>query len=103
MNQRALARAAVLAAVLSGAGGLAMAQSSGKGHGMNDTEVASRIEAAGYTHVHGVEREGSHFEAEAATRDGKPIHLHVDATTGKITQVAHESEEEEREERRPSP
>ncbi|NUS38750.1 MAG: PepSY domain-containing protein [Lysobacter sp.] len=94
--------AAVLAVVLYGAGS-ALAQSSGKTHGMTEGDVTSKLEAAGYSNVHGVEREGKHFDADATTKDGKPIHLHVDPGTGKITAVAHESEREEAKEGRHYP
>jgi hypothetical protein len=39
-----------------------------------------------------IEREGKHFDADA-TKDGKSVHLHVNATTGAITPMAHEDEE----------
>ena len=47
-------------------------------------QVKSKLEAAGYTNVQGVHREGKHFDAKA-TKDGKQMSLDVDAKTGAIT------------------
>jgi hypothetical protein len=47
-------------------------------------QVKSRLEAAGYTNVQNVHREGKHFDARA-TKDGKQVSLDVDAKTGAIT------------------
>ena len=102
MRQRPLAMTVVLAAVLYGAGSAALAQSGGKAT-LTEADVTSKLEAAGYSNVHGVEREGKHFDADATTKDGKPAHLHVDAKTATVTQVAHESEEEEREQEHHAP
>jgi len=57
-------------------------------------QVTAKLKAAGYTSVHAVESEGRHFDADAI-KDGRPVHLHVDAKTGAIRPVAHETEEEE--------
>jgi hypothetical protein len=57
-----------------------------------EDQVEAKVEAAGYTNVHGIEPEGKHFDADA-TKDGKPVHLHVDANTGAITPAPHEDEE----------
>jgi hypothetical protein len=92
MKQHYLAIAGTLAFLL---GGTALAQSSGKAAAMTEADVTTRLQAAGYTGIHDVEREGKHFDAEATTKDGKPVHLHIDVRTGAITRVAAESEEEE--------
>jgi hypothetical protein len=84
---------AITALLLAGSG-LAAAQT--KPTSMTDAQVTAKLQAAGYTKVHDVEREGSHFDADA-TKDGKAVHLHVDAATGEIKQVAHEEEEENEE------
>ena len=47
-------------------------------------QVKSRLEAAGYTNVQNVKKEGDHFDA-MATKDGKRVALDVDARTGAIT------------------
>lgn len=62
---------------------------------LTQAQVTAKLKAAGYTNVHAVELEGRHFDADA-TKDGQPVHLHVDANTGAIRPVAHESEEEEK-------
>jgi len=61
---------------------------------LTEAQVTAKLKAAGYTDVHAVELEGRHFDAEAI-KDGRPVHLHVDAKTGAIRPVAHETEEEE--------
>jgi hypothetical protein len=48
-------------------------------------QVKSRLEAAGYTNVQNVKKEGDHFDAKATARDGKRVSLDVDAKTGAIT------------------
>ena len=48
-------------------------------------QVKSRLEAAGYTNVQNVKKEGDHFDAMATARDGKRMSLDVDAKTGAIT------------------
>jgi hypothetical protein len=100
MRQQYLALAGALA-FLCGIGGSAMAQSGGKAAAMTEADVTSKLKAAGYTNVHAVEREGKHFDADATAKDGKPVHLHVDAKTGDVAQVANESEEEEKEHHQP--
>lgn len=95
MQHQARILASVTAALL-GCAGIAMAQTPASA--MTEAQVTAKLEAAGYTHVHGVEREGAHFDADAM-RKGRAVHLHVDASTGAIKQVAHESEEEEHEAR----
>ena len=47
-------------------------------------QVKSRIEAAGYTNVKNVRKEGDHFDAKA-TKNGQEVALDVDAKTGAIT------------------
>ena len=81
-------------ALLLGLGGTAGAQSKHSATAMTGAQVTAKLQAAGYANVHDVEREGSHFDADA-TRDGRAIHLHVDVATGKIKPVAKEAEEEE--------
>ena len=46
-------------------------------------QVKSRIEAAGYTNVRDVRKEGDHFDAKA-TKNGQEMSLDVDAKTGAI-------------------
>ena len=48
-------------------------------------QVKSRLEAAGYTNVQDVKKEGDHFDAMAVARDGKRVSVDVDAKTGAIT------------------
>ena len=48
-------------------------------------QVKSRLEAAGYTNVQNVKKEGDHFDAMATTREGKRMSLDIDAKTGAIT------------------
>ena len=64
---------------------------------MTTAQVKQKLEAAGYTKVHGVEKEGTHFDADAM-KDGKAVHLHVDAKSGAISVANDEHEEEEAEE-----
>jgi hypothetical protein len=56
-------------------------------------QVKSRLEAAGYTNVQGVKKEGDHFDAMATGMDGKQVSLDVDAKTGAITPGDREREE----------
>ena len=58
-------------------------------------QIKTRIEAAGYTQVQNVRREGNHFDAKATDKDGKQVSLDVDAKTGAITRE--KAGEEERE------
>jgi hypothetical protein len=58
-------------------------------------EVKTKIEAAGYTNVQNIRREGDHFDAKAI-KDGKQVALDVDARTGAIT-MEKEGKHEERE------
>ena len=59
-------------------------------------QVKSRLEAAGYTNVQGVKKEGDHFDAMATAKDGKQVSLDVDAKTGAITPGDREREERAR-------
>jgi hypothetical protein len=93
MQLRSMTLTLAIGAILIGISGAAMAQKTDT-TGMTSAQVTAKLQAAGYTKVHGVEREGAHFDADAM-KDGKPVHLHVDATTGSIKAVANESEEEE--------
>jgi hypothetical protein len=56
-------------------------------------QVKSRLEAAGYTDVQDVKKEGDHFDAMATAKDGKRVSLDVDAKTGAITPRDKEREE----------
>ena len=47
-------------------------------------QVKTKIEAAGYTNVRSVRKEGDHFDAKA-TKNGQEVALDVDAKTGAIT------------------
>jgi hypothetical protein len=57
-------------------------------------QVRSWIEAAGYTNVQDIRREGDHFDAKA-TKDGQQVSLDVDARTGVVTLEEDEEEGEE--------
>jgi hypothetical protein len=91
----------ILAGALGGlllfAGGAAVAQKS-TDTALTTAQVTAKLRAAGYTKIHGVELEGSHFDADAV-KEGKAVHLHVDSKTGAITRADNESEEEEEEAR----
>ena len=76
------------------AGQSSMSQSS---MGLTDAQVTAKLQAAGYTNVHDVEHEGDHFDAEAM-KNGKTMHVHVDAKTGAIMPANDENESEENEE-----
>ncbi|NUO71683.1 MAG: PepSY domain-containing protein [Frateuria sp.] len=65
--------------------------------GMTEAQVTTKLQAAGYTNVHGVEHEGDHYDADAM-KNGKAVHLHVDAKSGAVTLAPHENEQEENEE-----
>lgn len=80
----------LLAAALGLSASFVMAQD------MTVAQVTQKLEAAGYTKVHGVEKEGTHFDADAM-KDGKAVHLHVDAKSGAIAVANDEHEEEEEE------
>jgi len=76
----------------------AIAQGGHKAAGMTEAQVTATLKAAGYTEIHGVEKEGTHFDADAM-KNGKAVHLHVNATTGAIAVANNEHEDEEAEER----
>ena len=42
------------------------------------------MEAAGYTNVQNVKKEGDHFDAKATDKSGKRMALDIDAKTGAI-------------------
>jgi hypothetical protein len=50
-------------------------------------QVKARLEAAGYTNVQIVRRDGTHFDAKAI-KGGKQVSLDVDGKTGVITPEA---------------
>ncbi len=60
-------------------------------------QVKTKIEAAGYTNVRDVRKEGDHFDAKA-NKDGQQVSLDVDAKTGAIT-LETEGKAEKREHR----
>lgn len=64
--------------------------------GMTDAQVTQRLQAAGYSNVKNVKREGDHFDADA-TKNGMSVHVHVNARTGAITPANNENENEEHE------
>ena len=74
-----------------------MAQTKAATTQMTSAQVAEKLQAAGYTKVHGIEKEGTHFDVDAM-KDGKAVHLHVDARTGDIMVANDENESEEAEE-----
>jgi hypothetical protein len=59
-------------------------------------QVRTRIEAAGYTNVQDIRREGDHFDAKA-TKDGRQVSLDVDARSGAV-KLEEEGEEEDEDE-----
>jgi len=61
---------------------------------VNADQVMSRIEAAGYTDVRNIHREGNHFDAKATDRAGKEVSLDIDAQTGAITREKEGKDEE---------
>ena len=56
-------------------------------------QVKARLEAAGYSNVQIVRREGSHFDA-VGTKDGKRVSLDVDGKTGAISPEKEGKDEE---------
>jgi predicted aspartyl protease len=101
MRQRLPAITTLFSALLLASSGALGAQVGAKAGDMTSAQVTAKLQAAGYASVHHVAREGDHFDADA-TKNGKPVHLHVDAKTGAITPVANEKEEgEEHEEHSP--
>lgn len=64
--------------------------------GLTDAQVTAKLQTAGYTNVHDVEHEGDHFDAEAM-KNGKTVHVHVDAKTGAIMPANNEDESKENE------
>lgn len=65
--------------------------------GMTDAQVTAKLQAAGYSNVKNVKQEGDHFDADA-TKNGKSVHVHVNARTGAITPANNENENDEDEE-----
>jgi hypothetical protein len=61
-------------------------------------QVKSRLEAAGYTDVKNIKKEGDHFDAMATGKDGKRVALDVDAQTGAITPETKETKQQEKNE-----
>ena len=61
-------------------------------------QVTAKLQAAGYTNVHAVEREGDHYDADAM-KDGHAVHMHVDRKSSATTAANDENETEEKEER----
>ena len=53
---------------------------------MDADQAKAKIEAAGFTNVHDVRREGSHWDAQATDKEGKRVSLAVDLKTGAFTQ-----------------
>jgi hypothetical protein len=49
-------------------------------------QAKARIEAAGFTNVQNVRREGSHWDASATDKDGNRVSLDIDPKTGAFTQ-----------------
>lgn len=96
--QKRLSMAIGLTVALLGTSGLVAAQTSSQAGGMSNADVIAAVEAAGYTNVREIEREGSHFDAEA-TKDNRTVHLHIDAKTGAVQQADNESEEGEEHEK----
>ena len=53
---------------------------------MDADKARAIIEGAGFTNVHNVRREGSHWDAKATDMDGKRVSLDVDPKTGAFSQ-----------------
>ena len=51
---------------------------------INADQAKARIEAAGFTNVQDVRREGSRWDANATDKDGKRVSLAVDRKTGAL-------------------
>ena len=94
MNTRSPALLGALASAFFCLSNAAVAQTSKPETGLTEAQVTAKLKAAGYAKVHGVEKEGTHFDADAM-KDGKAVHLHVDAATGAITVAPNEMEEGE--------
>ena len=94
MNTRPPFLLSALASALLLLASTAGAQYTSPAKGLTEAQVATKLQEAGYTKVHGVEREGTHFDADAM-KDGKAVHVHVDAASGAITPAPDESEEHE--------
>ena len=52
---------------------------------LSEATVKSKLESEGYSNVTGVMRSGEKYEA-TAEKDGKPVKLFIDATTGTIAE-----------------
>ena len=89
--QRVLIPKLIVAGLALSAIGIAAAQE------LTRDQVKTKIEAAGYTNVRAVRKEGDHFDAKA-TKDGQTVSLDVNAKTGAITLEA-EGKGEKREHR----
>ena len=59
-------------------------QASAEDDELTADQVKAKIEAAGFTNVSDIHREGDHFDAKA-TKNGEKVTLEVDAKTGTIT------------------
>ena len=94
--QQAILKTGLTAAILGLLAVPCMAQTSAKVMHLTSAQVTAKLQAAGYTKVHGIEKEGTHYDADAM-KDGKAIHLHVDARTGDIMVANDENESEEKE------
>jgi len=97
MNARPQFLLSALASALLLCASAASAQATSAAKGLTEAQVVTKLKEAGYTKVHGVEREGEHFDADAM-KDGKAVHVHVDATSGAIMPAPDESEENEKHE-----
>jgi hypothetical protein len=78
----------VVAGLILSASGIAVAADLTAG------QVKGRLEAAGYTDVRNIHREGNHFDAKATDRAGKEVSLDIDAQTGAITREKEGKDEE---------
>lgn len=52
---------------------------------LSPNQVKQKLEAAGYTNVHDIEYDDGRYEAEATSKDGKPVELVIDPATGNVT------------------
>jgi len=52
---------------------------------LSEATVKSKLESEGYSNVMGVMRSGEKYEA-TAQKDGKPVKLFIDATTGIVSE-----------------
>jgi hypothetical protein len=82
---RVIKAACVALALALASGGLAYADDDIPGADwISKEQVQQKLEAAGYTHITGIEADDGHWEGKGV-KDGKIMEFHVDPHTGAIT------------------